>query len=100
MGPDGLQIAAGATFGKTPIERTFWGKLAVTLWSPGKTAVRYALRTEFLDTLGARKLFACRTRGIDPNKPLCSVCGEHVFDPYVRNSSGKPVCLPGSGYRR
>ena len=31
-------------------------------------------------------------------KTLCSVCGEYVFDRYVRMKNGKPVCIPCSGY--
>jgi formylmethanofuran dehydrogenase subunit E len=32
------------------------------------------------------------------NKTLCSVCGEYVFDRYVRMKDGKPMCIPCSGY--
>jgi formylmethanofuran dehydrogenase subunit E len=63
---DGIQIATGATFGKTLIEKTHWGKLAATFWYPGKTAVRFALRTEFLDRFGTQEFFAYRKRGINP----------------------------------
>jgi formylmethanofuran dehydrogenase subunit E len=49
---DGIQAATGATFGKTLMEKTNWGKLAATFWYPGKTAVRFALRPEFLDAFG------------------------------------------------
>ena len=31
-------------------------------------------------------------------KTPCSVCGEYVFDRYVRMKNGKPVCIPCSGY--
>jgi len=34
------------------------------------------------------------------NKVLCSVCGEYVFERYVRIKDGKPVCIPDSGYGR
>jgi len=64
---DGIQAATGATFGKTLIEKTFWGKLAATFWYPGKTAVRYALRAEFLDEFGKQEFFAYRKRGIEPS---------------------------------
>lgn len=138
---DGIQIATGATFGKTLVEKTFWGKLAATFWFPGKTAVRYALKAEFLDMFGAQEFFAYRKRGIEPSgipapvtqaaidwtlslsdeavfaiqtrpdftyqppkgsfaKSLCSVCGEYVFERYVRTRDGKPVCIPCSGYGR
>jgi formylmethanofuran dehydrogenase subunit E len=138
---DGIQIATGATFGKTLMEKTFWGKLAATFWFPGKTAVRYGLKAEFLDAFGAQEFFAYRKRGVEPSgipatvtqaavdwtlsltddaiyavqprpdfqyqppkgsfaKSLCSVCGEYVFDRYVRTKDGKPVCIPCSGYGR
>ena len=64
---DGIQIATGATFGKTLIEKTFWGKLAATFWYPGKTAVRYALKAAFLDEFGKREFFAYRKRGVEPS---------------------------------
>jgi len=138
---DGIQVATGATFGKTLIEKTYWGKLAATFWYPEKTAVRYALRPEFIDGLGGFEFFAYRKRGIEPsgipaavtqevidwtlaqpdeavyaiaerwdftyqpptgsfNKSICSVCGEYVFERYVRFKEGKPVCIPCSGYVR
>jgi formylmethanofuran dehydrogenase subunit E len=34
------------------------------------------------------------------NKAMCSVCGEYVFERYVRTKDGKPVCIPCSGYGR
>ncbi len=139
---DGIQAATGATFGKTLIEKTGWGKLAATFWYPGKTAVRYALRASFLDEFGKQEFFAYRQRGIEPsaipaavaqevdrlvsraspptrstpwrraptssyqpvkgsfNKSLCSKCGEYVFERYVRQQDGKPVCIPCSGHLR
>ncbi len=138
---DGIQVATGATFGKTLIEKTFWGKLAATFWYPGKTAVRYSLKPSFLDAFGTQEFFAYRKKGIEPsgipadvtrkaidwmlsqadddvfartdrpdfqmhppkgsfNKSLCSVCGEYVFERYVRMQDGKPVCIPCSGYAR
>lgn len=33
------------------------------------------------------------------NKAVCSVCGEVVFERYVRTKDGKPICLPCSGYK-
>jgi formylmethanofuran dehydrogenase subunit E len=138
---DGIQVATGATFGKTLIEKTAWGKLAATFWHPGKTAVRYALKAGFLDDLGKHEFMAWRKRGVEPsgipapvtqevidwslalpddtifsvqarpdfaylppkgsfNKSLCSKCGEYVFERYVRQQDGKPVCIPCSGYQR
>lgn len=64
---DGMQAATGATFGKTLIEKTFWGKLAATFWYPGKTAVRYALKASFLDEFGTFEFFAFRKRGVEPS---------------------------------
>jgi formylmethanofuran dehydrogenase subunit E len=32
------------------------------------------------------------------NKTKCSLCGEYVFDRYVRTKDGQPVCIPCSGY--
>jgi len=34
------------------------------------------------------------------NKAKCSICGEYVFDRYLRMKDGKPVCIPCSGYTR
>ena len=34
------------------------------------------------------------------NKTLCSICGEYVFERYVRTKDGKPVCIPCSGYEK
>jgi formylmethanofuran dehydrogenase subunit E len=33
-------------------------------------------------------------------KAVCSVCGEVVFERYVRTRDGKQVCIPCSGYGR
>lgn len=32
------------------------------------------------------------------NKAKCGVCGEYVFERYVRTKDGKPVCIPCSEY--
>jgi formylmethanofuran dehydrogenase subunit E len=64
---DGVQASTGATFGKTLMEKTFWGKLAATFWYPGKTAVRFALRSDFLDEFGKHEFFAYRKRGVEPS---------------------------------
>ena len=34
------------------------------------------------------------------NKSKCSLCGEYVFDRYVRIKDGSPVCIPCSGYEK
>lgn len=49
---DGLQVATGATYGKVMIAKTFYGKLAATFYKPGKGAVRYALKPDFVDAMG------------------------------------------------
>ncbi|MGC8722419.1 MAG: FmdE family protein [Acidobacteriota bacterium] len=64
---DGIQIATGATFGKTLIEKTYWGKLAATFWYPGKTPVRYNLKPEFLKEMGQFEFFTYRKKGIEPS---------------------------------
>ena len=33
---DGMQIATGATYGKSLMEKTFWGKLAAVFYHPEK----------------------------------------------------------------
>ncbi len=75
---DGIQVATGATFGKTLIEKTFWGKLAATFWCPEKTAVRYALRAPFLDGFGKFEFFAYRKRGIEPSAIPAAVTREVI----------------------
>jgi formylmethanofuran dehydrogenase subunit E len=32
------------------------------------------------------------------NKEKCSVCGEYVFERYLRTKDAKPICIPCSGY--
>ena len=34
------------------------------------------------------------------NKAKCSICGEYVFERYVRMKDGKPVCIPCSEYEK
>jgi formylmethanofuran dehydrogenase subunit E len=34
------------------------------------------------------------------NKNKCSVCGEYVFERYLRLKDGAPVCIPCSGYAK
>jgi formylmethanofuran dehydrogenase subunit E len=75
---DGIQAATGATFGKTLIEKTFWGKLAATFWYPDKTAVRYALKASFLDEFGKLEFFAFRKRGIEPSAISFAVTQEAI----------------------
>ncbi len=65
---DGLQIATGATYGKSLMERTYWGKLAAVFYRPGKGAIRFSLRSEFLDAFDGVEFFAYRRRGIEPSQ--------------------------------
>ena len=136
---DGMQVATGATYGKVLLEKTYYGKLAATFYHPQKGAVRYALRSEFVDAMGKFEFFAYRKRGVEPsqippsvvdevtqwiysqpddvlfkveakpdfkftpprgsfNKTKCSVCGEYVFERYVRIKDGQPMCIPCSGF--
>jgi len=75
---DGIQAATGATFGKTLIEKTYWGKLAATFWYPGRTAVRYALKPDFIDQFGKHEFFAYRKRGVEPSAIPSSVTQEAI----------------------
>ena len=136
---DGLQVATGATYGKLLMERTNYGKLAATFYYPQKGAVRYALKSEFIDAMGKFEFFAYRKKGVEPskvpqnasddvikwvyeqteefifkiepkpdfkftpvkgsfNKVKCTICGEYVFESYLRIREGKSVCMPCSEY--
>lgn len=64
---DGIQVATGATFAKGLMEKTWWGKLAATFWYPGKTPVRFALKTSFLENFGKFEFFAKRKQGLEPS---------------------------------
>ena len=65
---DGIQAATGATYGKSLMERTFWGKMAATFYHPDKGAVRISLRPEFLDDFGKVEFFGYRMKGVEPSK--------------------------------
>jgi len=136
---DGLQVATGATYGKTLMEKTYYGKLAATFYYPQKGAVRYALKSEFIDAMGKFEFFVYRKKGVEPskvpqnasdevikwvyeqtdevmftiepkpdfkftpvkgsfNKAKCAICGEYVFERYVRIREGKSACIPCSEY--
>jgi formylmethanofuran dehydrogenase subunit E len=32
------------------------------------------------------------------NRTKCSVCGEYVFERYIRMKDGQPMCIPCSGF--
>lgn len=34
------------------------------------------------------------------NKAKCHICGEYVFERYLRTKDGQPVCIPCSGYNK
>jgi formylmethanofuran dehydrogenase subunit E len=65
---DGIQIATGATYGKSLMEKTFWGKLAAVFYKPGKGAIRLSLKPDFLDEFGKMEFFAYRRKGIEPSE--------------------------------
>jgi len=75
---DGIQAATGATFGKTLIEKTHWGKVAATFWYPGKTPVRYLLKPSFLDEFGRLPFFDYRKKGVEPSRIPAEVAAEAV----------------------
>ena len=65
---DGIQIATGATYGKSLMEKTFWGKLAAVFYKPGKGAIRLSLKSDFLDEFDKVEFFAYRKRGVEPSQ--------------------------------
>jgi formylmethanofuran dehydrogenase subunit E len=65
---DGLQAATGATYGKLLMSKTFFGKLAATFHKPGKGAVRFALKPDFVDAMGKHEFFGYRKRGVEPSQ--------------------------------
>lgn len=65
---DGIQAATGATYGKLLIAKTFYGKLAATFYHPGKGAVRFSLRPDFVDAMGKFEFFAYRKKGMEPSQ--------------------------------
>jgi formylmethanofuran dehydrogenase subunit E len=64
---DGMMIASGATYGKSLMEKTFWGKLAAVFYHPEKGAIRLALKADFLDEFGKQEFFAQRMQGVEPS---------------------------------
>jgi formylmethanofuran dehydrogenase subunit E len=49
------------------MERLGYGKMAMTLYAPGKGAVRVYLRSDFQDELSKHEFFAYRKRGVEPS---------------------------------
>lgn len=85
---DGIMASIGATFGKSMIDRLYYGKIAATFWYPGKVAVRIVLKNEFSIQATQRFIY----------KGKCEICGEYVFERYLRHKDGKNICIPCSGY--
>ncbi|MCL5733378.1 MAG: FmdE family protein [Patescibacteria group bacterium] len=75
---DGMQAATGATYGKVLIEKTFYGKLAATFYHPKKGAVRFSLKTEFVDSMGKFEFFVYRKKGIEPSEIPQNVSDEII----------------------
>jgi len=65
---DGIQVITGATYGKSLMGKTYFGKLAATFYYPKKGAVRYALRPEFIDAMGKFEFFVYRKKGVEPSQ--------------------------------
>jgi len=75
---DGMQIATGATYGKSLMEKTSWGKLAAVFYHPKKGAVRLSLKPEFLDEFGKVDFFAYRKRGVEPSEIPSKITDEAI----------------------
>jgi len=75
---DGIQIATGATYGKSLMEKTFWGKLAAIFYHPKKGAVRLSLQAEFLDEFGKFEFFDYRKRRVEPSEIPANVTNEAI----------------------
>lgn len=75
---DGIQIATGATYGKSLMEKTFWGKLAAVFYHPEKGAVRLSLKADFLDEFGKMEFFAYRKKGVEPSQIPAEVTNEAI----------------------
>jgi formylmethanofuran dehydrogenase subunit E len=75
---DGIQIATGATYGKSLMEKAFWGKLAATFCHPKKGAIRMSLKAEFLDDLEKFEFFDYRKRRVEPSEIPANVTNEAI----------------------
>jgi formylmethanofuran dehydrogenase subunit E len=58
----------------------------------------YAQTDDFMFKVEPRPEFTYVPVNGSFNKTKCRVCGEYVFDRYVRMKDGQPVCIPCSGY--
>ncbi len=75
---DGIQAATGCTYGKLLMEKSGHGKLAFTLYKPGKGAVRVAMKPEFMDELPKFEFFKYRKAGKEPSEIPAAVTDEVV----------------------
>lgn len=78
---DGIQIATGATYGKSLMERTFWGKLAAVFYHPvhvEKGAIRLYVSNEFQDEFGKLEFFAYRKKKVEPSKIPAGVAKDAI----------------------
>ncbi len=58
----------------------------------------YSLENEEIFDIKEIKDFAYQPKKGSFNKGKCSICGEYVFERYLRIKEGKPVCIPCSKY--
>ena len=78
---DGIQIATGATYGKSLMEKTFWGKLAAVFYHPTnleKGAIRLYVTNEFQDEFGKQEFFAYRKKKVEPSQIPAKVAKEAI----------------------
>lgn len=75
---DGIQSATGCTYGKLLMEKSGIGKLAFTLYKPGKGAVRVAMKPEFMDALPKFEFFKYRKAGKEPSEIPAAVTDEVI----------------------
>jgi formylmethanofuran dehydrogenase subunit E len=75
---DGIQAATGCTYGKLLMEKSGHGKLAFTLYKPGKGGVRVAMKPEFMDALPKFEFFTYRKAGKEPSEIPAAVTDEVV----------------------
>lgn len=58
----------------------------------------YEQSDDVLFTVESRPDFRFTPTESSFNKTKCGVCGEYVFDRYLRMKEGQPACIPCSGY--
>ncbi len=78
---DGIQIATGATYGKSLMEKTFWGKLAAVFYHPShleKGAIRLYVTNEFQDEFAKQEFFAYRKKKVEPSQIPAKVAKEAI----------------------